>query len=109
MNTTFDKREDGFEAKYAHDQKIMFKATARRNKLAGLWAADLMGITGDAAEDYAKEVVIADFKEPGDNDVIEKLKTDLDNAGVDKSEHQIKRTLSELMAKAIKQIEAESD
>ncbi|PLX35659.1 MAG: DUF1476 domain-containing protein [Hyphomicrobiales bacterium] len=109
MNTTFDKREDGFEAKYAHDQKIMFKATARRNKLAGLWAAELMGITGEAAESYAKEVIMADFKEPGDNDVIEKIKGDLDEAGVEKSEHQIKRTLSEMMATAIKQIEAESE
>ena len=109
MSTTFDKREDGFEAKYAHDQKIMFKATARRNKLAGLWAAELMGISGEAAESYAKEVIIADFKEPGDNDVIEKIKGDLDKAGVEKSDHQIKRTLSELMAEAIKQIESESD
>ncbi len=109
MNTTFDKREDGFEAKYAHDQKIMFKATARRNKLTGLWAADLMGLTGEAAESYAKEVIVADFKEPGDNDVIEKIKADFDKAGVDKSDHQIERTLNEMMAKAIEQIESESD
>lgn len=109
MNTTFDKREDGFEAKYAHDQKMLFKATARRNRLVGLWAADLMGITGDEAESYAKEVIMADFKEPGDDDVIEKLKADFEKAGVDKSDHQITRTLEEMMAKAIKEIESEVD
>lgn len=107
MGTTFDKREDGYEAKYAHDQRVMFKATARRNKLLGLWAADLMGMGEEAAASYAKEVIIADFKEPGDNDVIEKIKADFDKAGVDKSDHQIKRTLTEMMAEAIKQVEAE--
>ena len=109
MNTTFDKREDGFEAKYAHDQKKLFKATARRNKLAGLWAADLMGLSEDAAEAYAKEVILADFKEPGDNDVIEKIKGDFDKAGVDKTEHQISRMLTKLMAQAMEQIEKEGD
>lgn len=75
--TTFDDREHAFEAKYAHDAEMQFKAEARRNKLAGLWAADLMGKTGDAAAAYALEVVQADFEEAGIEDVVRKLAADL--------------------------------
>ena len=71
MTTTFDKREEGFEKKFAHDEELRFKASARRNKLLGIWAAGKMGLTGAEAEAYAKEVVMADFEEAGDHDVFQ--------------------------------------
>ena len=80
--TTFDKREEGFEKKFAHDEELRFKANARRNKLLGLWAAEKLGISGDAANAYAKEVVMADFEESGDDDVFRKVRKDLDGKGV---------------------------
>lgn len=75
--TTFDDRENAFENKYAHDEEMKFKAEARRNKLLGLWAADLMGKTGDDADAYAREVVVADFEEAGHEDVVRKVAGDL--------------------------------
>jgi hypothetical protein len=107
MNT-FDKRQEGFERKYAHDEEMKFKATARRNKLLGLWAAEKMGITGEAADAYAKEVVRADFEEPGEEDVFRKVRRDFDAKNVDQSDHQIRRTMAELMETAIEQLEAKS-
>ncbi|HTS42421.1 MAG TPA: DUF1476 domain-containing protein [Xanthobacteraceae bacterium] len=104
--TTFDKREEGYEKKFAHDEELKFKATARRNKMLGLWAAEKLGITGPAAEAYAKEVVTADFEETGDNDVFRKIRKDFDAKGVAQSDHQIRRTMDELMAQAIEQIKA---
>ena len=104
--TTFDKREEGFEKKFAHDEELKFKATARRNKLLGMWAAEKMGISGPAADAYAKEVVAADFEEPGDNDVFRKIRRDFDAKGVAQSDHQIRRTMDELMEQAIAQIKA---
>jgi hypothetical protein len=105
--STFDKREEGFERKFAHDEELRFKATARRNKLLGLWAAELMGKQGADAEAYAKEVVKADFEEVGEEDVFRKVRGDFDAAGVDQSDHQIRRQMAELMAEAITQIESE--
>jgi hypothetical protein len=102
--TTFDKREEGFEKKFAHDEELRFKANARRNKLLGLWAAEKLGISGPDADAYAKEVVMADFQESGDNDVFRKLRQDFDAKGVDQSDHQIRRTMDELMEQAIAQI-----
>ena len=104
--TTFDKREEGFEKKFAHDEELRFKANARRNKLLGLWAAEKLGISGDAANVYAKEVVMADFEEAGDNDVFKKLRSDFDAKGVAQSDHQIRRTMDELMEQAIAQLKA---
>ncbi len=101
---SFDDRQKGFENRYAHDQELQFKAQARRNKLLGLWAAEKMGIAGDAAADYAKTVVKADFAEPGDEDVFRKIRQDLDAKGVAQSDHQIRRTMDELMATAKDQI-----
>lgn len=75
--TTFDDRENAFESKFAHDSEMQFKAEARRNKLVGLWAAGLMGKTGDAADAYAREVVAADFEEAGSEDVVRKIVADL--------------------------------
>jgi len=99
--TTFDKRQEGFEAKFAHDEELKFKATARRNKLLGLWAAEKLGLTGDKAQAYAMSVVKAEFEEPGEEDVFRKVRADFDAAGVDQSDHQIRRTMDELMSKAI--------
>src|SRR5918911_909336 len=75
--TTFDKREEGFEKKFAHDEELRFKANARRNKLLGLWAAEKLGLSGAEADAYAKEVVAADFEEAGDKDVQNKVVKDL--------------------------------
>jgi len=102
----FSDREKGFERKFALDEEQRFKATARRNKLLGLWAAEKLGKTGPDADAYSKEVVASDFLEAGDDDVLRKVKADLDAAGVEQSEHQIRRTMDELMAKAIEQIKS---
>jgi len=104
--TTFDKREEGFEKKFAHDEELQFKATARRNKLLGQWAAEKMGLSGDDAAAYAKEVVASDFEEAGDHDVLRKVLADFKAKGVNQSEHQIRRTMEELMAEAVAQIKA---
>jgi hypothetical protein len=102
--TTFDKREEGFEKKFAHDEELRFKANARRNKALGLWAATKLGLTGADAEAYAKSVVMADFEEAGDDDVFKKVRKDFDAKGVAESDHQIRRTMDELMASAVEQI-----
>ncbi len=106
--STFDERQKGFEKKFEKDQELQFKATARRNKLLGLWAAGLMGMTGDAAEAYAKEVVRADFEEPGEDDVFRKIANDLKKKGIAQSDHQIRRKMEELMAVAREQIMTET-
>jgi len=98
--TTFDKREEGFEEKFAHDEALRFKATARRNKLLGLWAAEKLGLKGADAEAYAKDLVLEEFAE-GDHDVFQKVRRDFDAKGVVQSDHQIRRTMDELMAQAI--------
>ena len=103
--TTFDKREEGFEKKFAHDEELQFKAGARRNKLLGLWAAEKLGLAGAEAEAYAKSVVVADFEEAGDEDVFRKIRGDFDAKNVDQSDHQIRRTMDELMAEAVAQIQ----
>ena len=104
--TTFDKREEGFEKKFAHDEETRFKAMARRNKLLGLWAAEKMGFSGADADAYAKDVVRADFEEAGDEDVFRKIRADLDARKVAQSDHQIRRTMDELMQTAIDQLKA---
>ena len=103
--TTFEGREKGFEAKFARDQELQFKATARRNRLFGLWAAEKLGLQGAEAEAYAKSVVTADFAQPGDEDVFRKVRGDFDAQNISQSDHQIRRTMEELMAKAVEQIE----
>src|SRR5215471_11151487 len=102
--TTFDKREEGFEKQFAHDEELKFKAGARRNRMLGLWAAEKLGLSGAQAEAYAKEVVMADFEEPGDHDVFRKIRKDFDAKGIAQSDHQIRRTMDELMAKAVAEI-----
>ena len=103
----FDKRQEGFEGKFAHDEELKFKATARRNKLLGLWAAEKFGMSGDDAAEYAKTVVRSDFEEPGDEDVFRKVRGDFDERNVEQSDHQIRRTMDELMGTAIEQIKSE--
>jgi len=105
--TTFEDREKGFERKFAHDEELKFRATARRNRLIGLWAADKMGLTGDEAQAYAREVIKADLAEPGDEDVFRKVRADFDAKGVDQSDHQIRRMMGDLMAEAVVQLETE--
>jgi hypothetical protein len=102
--TTFQKREEGFEKKFAHDEELKFKAMARRNKMLGLWAAGQLGKTGPDAEAYAKSVILADFEEAGDDDVLRKVKGDFDAAGVAIGEQQIRVAMDELLAKAIADI-----
>lgn len=98
-------REEGFERKFAFDEELRFKVTARRNKLLGLWAAEKLGKKDAAAETYAREVVVADLKEAGDQDVVAKLLQDFQAAGVQQSEQQIRRAMDELMATALEQVE----
>lgn len=102
--TTFTDREKAFESKFAHDAEMQFKAEARRNKLAGLWAADLLGKTGEAAAEYAMTVVTADFEEAGVEDVVRKLAGDL---GDKASAEVIRAKLAELLAVAKAQLMAE--
>ena len=104
--TTFDKREEGFEKKFAHDEELRFKANARRNKLLGLWAAEKLGLSGSAAEAYAKEVVVADFEEAGDDDVFRKVRKDFDAKGIAQSDQELRKTMIDLMGLAIEQIKA---
>jgi hypothetical protein len=104
--TTFDKREEGFEKKFAHDEELRFKANARRNKLLGLWAAEKLGLSGDAANAYAKDVVMADFEESGDADVLKKVQKDFEAKGIAMSEPELRRSMNDLMEKAIAEVKA---
>jgi hypothetical protein len=103
--TEFDKREEAFEQRFAHDEELKFKATARRNKLLGLWAAEKLGLTGAEADSYALSIVMADL-DAADHDVARKIRKDFDAKGVAQSDHQIARTMTELMAKAVADIQA---
>ncbi len=104
MSSSFDERKRAAEAKFAHDEELKFKAMARRNKMVGLWAAEQMGLTGDEAQTYAREVVTSDLAEPGDEDVFRKLRADLDAKGVEISDHQIRRTMDEMLVKAFEEL-----
>lgn len=104
--STFDKREEGFEKKYALDEEQKFKAEARRNKLLGLWVAEKLGITGDAANAYAKEVVAADFEEAGHEGVVRKAMGDLAAKGVAVTAAEIRTKMDQLTAQAVAQVKA---
>jgi hypothetical protein len=104
--TTFNERKDSFEKKFAHDEELRFKATARRNKLLGLWAAEKLGRSGAEAEAYAKSVVLADFQEAGDDDVLRKLRSDFEAAGLAAGDADLRRKLDELMERAIAEVQA---
>ena len=103
--TTFDDRQKGFESKFARDEELRFKATSRRNRLLGLWAAEKLGKTGQAGDAYAREVIRADMQEAGDEDVFRKLRGDFDQAGIRQSDEEIRRAMHDMMAQAVEQIE----
>jgi hypothetical protein len=102
--TTFDDRENAFESKFAHDEEMAFRVTARRNKLTGIWAADRMGLTAEETDSYAKGVVQADFEEAGDEDVVRKLLGDLTAAGVDTSDEEVRKALADFTVEARRQL-----
>ncbi|WP_108858693.1 MULTISPECIES: DUF1476 domain-containing protein [Ruegeria] len=104
--TTFDERENAFEAKFAHDEEMQFKAQARCNRLLGLWAAEKMGKSGEDAEAYAKTVVIADFEEAGHEDVVRKVSGDL---GALSSDEEIRAKMAELLPEAKAQVLSETE
>ena len=106
--SSFDKREKSFEAKWARDEESRFKVFARRNKLLGIWVAGQLGLLGAAADAYAKEVVSADFEKPGDEDVFQKVRQDLNAKAVAVSDHTLRRTMEELLQTASSQIEEET-
>lgn len=105
--TTFDKREKAFEEKYKHNQELQFKVEVRRNKLLGLWAGEILGLSGADAEAYAKEVVSSDFEEPGDADVVRKVLGDFQSKNQDMSEHRLRKKMDELITVAKEQIMSE--
>ncbi|MFQ5985130.1 MAG: DUF1476 domain-containing protein [Alphaproteobacteria bacterium] len=105
--TSFDERKKEQEAKFKHEQELAFKVTVRRNKLLGLWAAELMGKADDAAEAYGKEVVVADFEKPGDQDVVDKVLGDLVAAGVEMDEYRLRKKMERLTEVAREQVMAE--
>lgn len=102
--TTFNDREKAFEEKYKHDQELQFKVEVRRNKLLGLWVAELLGFDGADADAYAKEVVSSDFEEPGDQDLVRKILGDLEGKSVEMSEHRVRKKMDELLETAKEQI-----
>src|ERR1044072_8221169 len=105
--TTFDKREEGFEKKFALDEEQRFKANARRNRLLGAWAAQQLGLAGAEADAYAKEVVMADFEEAGDDDVFRKVRKDFDAKKVAMSDQDIRKAMDDLMGQAVQQIQTQ--
>jgi hypothetical protein len=104
LMTTFDERENAFEAKLAHDEELKFRAIARRDKKLGLWAAAKLARTGAAAEEYAASLISADVAASGDEDVFKKLRSDFDQAKVEQSDHQIRRKMEEFFAEAVEEI-----
>lgn len=106
--SSFEEREKAHENKFAHDEALRFKAEARRNKLLGLWAAEKMGLNSDEIEDYVQSVILADFEEAGDEDVFRKIRSDFDARGVNLTDHQIRRTMQELMETAREQVHKET-
>ncbi len=103
--TSMKDREEGFERKFAHDEELKFRATARRNKKLGLWVAEKLGKTGEAAAAYATEVVQADFEEAGDEDVFRKVRGDLDAAGLAVTDQEIRREMEVLLQAAVLEIQ----
>ena len=103
--TTFNDRERSYEAKFAHDEELRFKATARRNRLLGQWAAEKLGLAGTSAEDYIKDVIRADFKHPGDDDVVEKVLDDFKAKDVPVTDAELRAKLVEFMGAAVAEID----
>lgn len=97
-------RQEGHERKFAFDEELRFKATARRNKLLGLWAAGKLGKSGEEAEAYAKDVVRSDFEEAGDDDVFRKVKADLSAGGAEIADGELRKTMDALLMQAVEQV-----
>ena len=106
--TTFDEREKGFEAQFRHGQDLMFRIQNRRNKLLGLWAAEMLGLAAPEAGLYARDVVASDFESPGADDVHDKVYDDLRRRGVDLSDHRLRRKMDQLMLVAREQVMTET-
>lgn len=102
--TTFDEREHAFEEKYAHDEELRFKARVRRDKRLGLWAAEKLGKTGKAAEDYAARVVGAELRKDSTEHILKTIRADFDSAGIGISDREIRKKMDELLAAALKEI-----
>jgi hypothetical protein len=105
--TTFDDRERMEETRFKHDQELTFKARNRGNRMFGLWVAEQLGLSGEAAADYAKEVVAVDFEAPGDDDIFAKVRTDLAAKSIKVSDHLMEKHLTEYRQAALQQIKAE--
>jgi hypothetical protein len=103
----FEDRQKDFENKFKHDQELQFKVTARRNRIFGEWAGSQMGLSGEALTAYAKDVVMSDFEKPGDDDVLEKVQSDMKAAGSDVSTERLRKQMDDLMLEAKKQVMAE--
>ncbi|HEY7085669.1 MAG TPA: DUF1476 domain-containing protein [Hyphomicrobiaceae bacterium] len=106
--TSFDEREKAFEKKFALDEELKFRAAARRNRLLAQWAAEKLGLSGAEVDEYIKAVRKADLVEKGDEDVFRKVKQDLDDKGVRISETELRKTMADLLAAAVRSIEAEA-
>jgi hypothetical protein len=106
--TTFDERESAYENKFKLDKELQFKASGRRNRLLGQWAAGLLGIPAAEAEAYAKTVIRADFEKPGDDDVLAKIMADFKAKGIEMSEHRLRKQMDDLMHTARQQIMTET-
>jgi hypothetical protein len=104
---TFDDRKKQEEGRYKHDQELLFKARNRGNKMFGAWIAEKLGLEGEAADAYARDVVMADFEAPGDNDVFDKVRADLTAKSVEVSEHALQKHLADCRARAFEQIKGE--
>ena len=104
--TTFDKREEAFETQFVHDEEIKFKAEARRNKMLGLWAAEKLGLSGDAAANYSRSIVTAEIDAASDEGVVRKIMSDLAAKGITMSEADLRARMNELLAAAVAQIKA---
>ena len=102
--TTFDERERAFEEKYAHDEELRFKARVRRDKMVGLWAAEKLGKTGKAAEDYASGLVVAEVRKDSAEQIFKTIRADFDSAGVAIPDLEIRKRMSELLATAVEEI-----
>jgi hypothetical protein len=103
----FNEREKAFEAKFKLDEELRFKATARRNRLLGVWAAELMGLSESEGASYAKEVVKSDFEKPGDDDVLQKVLGDLQGKGIETTDRAVRKQMDELMEVAVAQVQTE--
>jgi hypothetical protein len=106
--TSFNEREKSFEKKFAMDEELKFKAEARRNRLLGQWVAGKLGLSGTAVDDYIKAVRKADLAQKGDDDVLQKIKTDLKDKGIDVADGELRKAMDDFLATAVQQLQAEA-